>query len=55
MIGMLRKRSPDEGSQRVRVLGQFARLAVAQPILPRSTSAVGGRCYLFLSSGTYPT
>jgi len=36
MIGMLRKRSPDEGSQRVRVLGQIANLAVALPILPRS-------------------
>ena len=36
MIGMGLKRSPDEGLQRVRVLGQFANLAAALPTLPRS-------------------
>lgn len=36
MIAMGWKRSSDESLQRVRVLGQFARLAVALPILPRS-------------------
>jgi len=35
MIGMLRKRPPDEGAHRMRWWASSAGLAVAQPILPR--------------------